>query len=71
MGVFDLVKTRAFCLDGIYDRCYFMSPLLLLLKGEVITSSFFGKYVPSPWRRSEKHKGNQRGQMTIIEALLA
>ena len=40
MGVFELVKTRAFCLDGISDHCIFMSPLLLLLKGKVITSSF-------------------------------
>ena len=65
MGVFNLVKTMAFYLDGISDHCIFMSPLLLLLKGKVITSRFF-LYVPSPWNRSQKRKGNQRGQMTII-----
>ena len=46
MGVFDLVKTRAFCLDGISDHCIFMSPLLLLFKGKVITSSFFYTCLP-------------------------
>ena len=30
-------------------------------------SSFF-RFMPFPWRRSQKRKGNQRGQMMIIEA---
>merc|ERR1711994_1041799 len=64
MGVFDLGQTRGFCSDGVIRPLDFCVPLLLLLKGKVITSSFF-RYVPSPWSKSQKRKGNQRGQMTI------
>ena len=46
MGVFGLVQTRAFCLDGISGHCIFVTPLLLLLMGKVITSSFFIRAFP-------------------------
>ena len=64
MGVFGLVQTRGFCLDGVIRPLHLCVPLLLLLKRKVFTSSFFW-YVPSPWNSSKKRKGNQMGQMTI------
>ena len=64
MGVFGLVQTREFCLDGVIRPLHLCVPLLLLLKGKVIMSSFL-LYVPSPWSRSQKRKWIQRGQMTI------
>ena len=47
MGIFGLVQTRGFCLDGVIrplDPCV---PLLPLLKGKVITSSFFYMCLPN------------------------
>ena len=41
MGVFGLVQTRGFCLDGVIRPLYLCVSLLLLLMGKVITSSFF------------------------------
>ena len=58
MGVFDLVQTRGFCSDGVIQPLDICVPLLLLLKGKVIMSRFF-EYVPSPWSRSQKRKGNR------------
>ena len=58
MGVFDLVKTRGFCSDGVIRSLQLCVPLLLLLSGEVITLSFFW-YVSSPWSRSLKRKGSR------------
>ena len=52
-------QTRAFCFDGISDHCNFDSPLLLILKRKVFTSSFFW-YVPSPWSWSRKSEGHSK-----------
>ena len=40
MGVFGLVQTRGFCLGGVIRPLHLCVPLLLLLKGKVITSRF-------------------------------
>ena len=41
MGVFDLGQTRVACSDGFSGPCIFVSPLILLLNGDIFTSSFF------------------------------
>ena len=46
MGVFGLVQTKVFCLDGVSVHYIFVSPLLLLLRGKVITSSFYIRVFP-------------------------
>ena len=46
MGVFGLVQTRGFCSDGVIRPLDICVPLLLLLKGKVITSSFFNMCLP-------------------------
>ena len=46
MGVFGLVQTRGFCLDGVIRPLHLCVPLLLLLKGDVITSRFFYMCLP-------------------------
>ena len=40
MGVFGLVQTKVFCFDGVSVHYIFVSPLLLLLMGKVISLSF-------------------------------
>ena len=46
MGVFGLVQTRGFCLEGVIRPLDLCVPLLLLLKGKVITSCFFNTCLP-------------------------
>ena len=53
MGVFGLVQTRGFCLDGVIRPLDLCVSLLLLLMGKVITSSFrVFLYVPAPWTKT-------------------
>ena len=47
MGVFGLVQTRGSCLDGVIRPLDLCVPLLPLLKGKVITSSFFYMCLPN------------------------
>ena len=46
MGVFDLVKTRAFCFDGISDHASLCPPYYYYLRGRLLRRAFFDKCLP-------------------------
>ena len=46
VGIFDLVQTRAVCLDGFFFHCIFVSPYYYYLRGRFLRQAFLNTCLP-------------------------